>query len=55
MNDLFIYFIETESHINTDNCEQFVQNGEKKLDNSGDGIKLITVQPIAINKHVQQK
>ncbi|CAH8497929.1 unnamed protein product [Schistosoma intercalatum] len=46
---------ETESHINTDNCEQFVQNGEKKLDNSGDGIKLITVQPIAINKHVQQK
>ncbi|CAH8494894.1 unnamed protein product [Schistosoma mattheei] len=46
---------ETESHINTDNCEHFVQNGEKKLDNSGDGIKLITVQPIAINKHVQQK
>ncbi|KAK4469263.1 hypothetical protein MN116_006832 [Schistosoma mekongi] len=46
---------ETESHINSDNCEQFLQNSEKGLDNSVDGMKLITVQPLAINKHVHQK
>ncbi|CAH8484282.1 unnamed protein product [Schistosoma turkestanicum] len=47
---------DAESNINTDNCEHVVQNDEKKSDNNpNDGIKLITVQPVPINKHVQQK
>nr|AAW24720.1 SJCHGC06507 protein [Schistosoma japonicum] len=46
---------ETESHNNSINSEQFVQNNEKKFDNSIDGMKLITVQPLAINKQTHQK
>ncbi|CAH8520448.1 unnamed protein product [Heterobilharzia americana] len=46
---------ENKSQTNTDDCENSLQNSEKKSDITSEGIKLIAVQPLAVNKYLQQK